>query len=474
MAEFYAAVTTNLGISLSADLLTGEQLEFTKLVAGGGTYSEEDLARTELQKATALRDQKQEFGFSAKEKVTDSCVLLKTLLSNEQLETGYRMTEIGVYARKTGEEGDGILYSIAVAKEADYFPPYNGLAAVEIVEDYYISVSDAENVTIQTGRDTPVLAEEFEKFKEDVKKKFETIPKVVIGPEETEVEEKDVLLVTEDGKIEEVKKAGVKYPIAVRGADVLTDETHLLVSQTEKDEWNAKPDPTSPVNQNVVNFVMAATRSMILSGEDLETLFSKLARWLNDLKTVALSGSYNDLTNRPNLGNAASQGVANNDTTTQAGYLADARIVRQHGVEIDQINSDLGGCKISWDGTNFWAQNGSSKKKLGKVSTSRELTSKMTSGSGGETISISYTCQSDQFLLVCGASRCDGNTNPNSFNFGSGVIPVINNVLIINDNTNSLRIFVGIIDAVPGTKVSCSYTISGRYTSAYLCVTELS
>ena len=378
MAEFYAAVTTNLGVSLSADLLTGEQLEFTKLVAGGGNYSEEDLARTELQKATALRDQKQEFGFSAKEKVTDSCVLLKTLLSNEQLETGYRMTEIGIYAKKAGEEGDGILYSIAVAKEADYFPPYNGLAAVEIVEDYYISVSDAENVTIQTGRDTPVLAEEFEKFKEDVEKKFETIPKVVIGPEETEVEEKDVLLVTKDGKIGEVKKDGVKYPLMVRGDNVLTDETHLLVSQDEKDKWNAKPDPTSPVNQNVVNFVMAAARSMILSGEDLETLFSKLARWLNDLKAVALSGSYNDLTNRPNLGNAASQGVANNDTTTQAGYVADARIVRQHGVEIDQINSDLSGrlpnnVKIISEGSGanvkYYAQLGAdtaSKKALGR------------------------------------------------------------------------------------------------------------
>ncbi len=32
-----------------------------------------------------------------------------------------------------------------------------------------------------------------------------------------------------------------------------------------------------------------------------------------------------------------------------------------------QINSDLGGCKISWDGTNFWAQNGNSKKKLGRI-----------------------------------------------------------------------------------------------------------
>ena len=401
MAEFYAAVTTNLGVSLSADLLTGEQLEFTKLVAGGGNYSEEDLARTELQKATSLRDQKQEFGFSAKEKVTDSCVLLKTLLSNEQLETGYRMTEIGIYAKKAGEEGDGILYSIAVAKEADYFPPYNGLAAVEIVEDYYISVSDAENVTIQTGRDTPVLAEEFEKFKEDVEKKFETIPKVVIGPEETEVEEKDVLLITKDGKIGEVKKDGVKYPLMVRGDNVLTDETHLLVSQDEKDKWNAKPDSTSPVNQNVVNFVMAAARSMILSGEDLETLFSKLARWLNDLKAVALSGSYNDLTNRPNLGNAASQGVANNDTTTQAGYVADARIVRQHGVEIDQINSDLGGCKISWDGSNFWAQHGSSKKKLGSPVPAL-IVNKV--GISTTSNSKSYTAAGEGYVIVCEAS----------------------------------------------------------------------
>ena len=85
MAEFYAAVTTNLGVSLSADLLTGEQIEFTKLVAGGGNYTEEELVRTELQKATALRNQKQEFGFSSIAKVTDSCVLLKTLLSNEKL-----------------------------------------------------------------------------------------------------------------------------------------------------------------------------------------------------------------------------------------------------------------------------------------------------------------------------------------------------------------------------------------------------
>lgn len=35
--------------------------------------------------------------------------------------------------------------------------------------------------------------------------------------------------------------------------------------------------------------------------------------------------------------------VANNDTTTAAGWVADARIVRQHGLEIDQLSSDISG-----------------------------------------------------------------------------------------------------------------------------------
>lgn len=45
------------------------------------------------------------------------------------------------------------------------------------------------------------------------------------------------------------------------------------------------------------------------------------------------------------LGAAAKYAVANNDTTTAPGFLADARVVKQHGDEIDQINSDLNGIK---------------------------------------------------------------------------------------------------------------------------------
>lgn len=173
MAEFYASVTTDAGIALAADLLVGEKLIFTKLVTGSGVYESDEITRTSLQKATELKTPQQEFGFSSITKETASCVLLKSLLSNVELTEGYRMTEIGIYVKKQGDEENEILYSISVAKEADYFPRYNGIAAIEIIEDYYITVSDAAEVSIQTGKGAAALLEDFEKFREEMQKKME-------------------------------------------------------------------------------------------------------------------------------------------------------------------------------------------------------------------------------------------------------------------------------------------------------------
>lgn len=168
MAEFYAAVTTDAGLALSADLLTGEQIVFTKLVTGSGAYDEHAMTRPMLQKVLQIKEPRQQFEFSRIEKATDNCILLKTLMSNASLTEGYRMTEIGIYAKKKGEEGEGILYSISVAKEADFFPRYNGLAAVEIIEEYYITVSDAAYVSLQTNSSAAVLKEDLEKLKAEI------------------------------------------------------------------------------------------------------------------------------------------------------------------------------------------------------------------------------------------------------------------------------------------------------------------
>lgn len=57
--------------------------------------------------------------------------------------------------------------------------------------------------------------------------------------------------------------------------------------------------------------------------------------------------------NYPAFGDAAKCGVANNDTTTGVGYLADARIVKVHGDEIDNITQEVNGVKQAFqDGCN--------------------------------------------------------------------------------------------------------------------------
>lgn len=172
MAEFYEAVTTDAGLALAADLLTGEQMVFTKLVTGSGIYDAQDMTRPSLQRVWQIKEPRQQFEFSRVEKVTDNCILLKTLISNVRLTEGYRMTEIGVYAKKKGDEGDGILYSISVAKEPDFFPRYNGLAAVEIIEEYYLTVSDAAEVLLQAGSGAAVLAEDLEKLRKELEERL--------------------------------------------------------------------------------------------------------------------------------------------------------------------------------------------------------------------------------------------------------------------------------------------------------------
>lgn len=92
---------------------------------------------------------------------------------------------------------------------------------------------------------------------------------------------------------------------------------------------------------NIVAFTTASKRTKISSGETHATLFGKIARWIADLKTVAFSGSYNDLSNKP-----AIPTVVNNNTTTEAGYALDARQANPNvegslGAQISALNSGL-------------------------------------------------------------------------------------------------------------------------------------
>lgn len=82
-------------------------------------------------------------------------------------------------------------------------------------------------------------------------------------------------------------------------------------------------------------------RENIKSGEKHRVLFGKIQKFFADLKTVAFSGKYGDLSERPTLGGAAGYKVADNDTTNNSEFLTTARVAYEHGQEIDALSRDF-------------------------------------------------------------------------------------------------------------------------------------
>ena len=143
-----------------------------------------------------------------------------------------------------------------------------------------------------------------------------------------------------------------------------------------------------------VEFEAAESRQPLKSGEKLSVLMGKAHRFFTDLKTVAFSGKYGDLSERPTLGGAAGYKVADNDTTNNSEFLATARVAYEHGLEIDGLSRDLNqrfpdGTGLQWDGTNFWGTTADGMKvKLGSL-TYRDFTITPTANSGSMSIDIS-------------------------------------------------------------------------------------
>lgn len=85
-------------------------------------------------------------------------------------------------------------------------------------------------------------------------------------------------------------------------------------------------------NDQTPSFTQAGTRENISSGEKLSTIFGKIMKFFSDLKTVAFTGSYADLLNKPT-----------DATTSSSGFLSAEDKVKLDGVESGaQANSVTG------------------------------------------------------------------------------------------------------------------------------------
>lgn len=93
------------------------------------------------------------------------------------------------------------------------------------------------------------------------------------------------------------------------------------------------------VNDAAPTFTQASTRTNIVSGEKLSILFGKIMKWFADLKTVAFSGSYNDLSDRPTVGNATLT-IQKNGTSVKT-FTANATADVTANITVPTKTSDL-------------------------------------------------------------------------------------------------------------------------------------
>ena len=122
-------------------------------------------------------------------------------------------------------------------------------------------------------------------------------------------------------------------------SELSDDSTHRVVTDTEKTTWSGK------VSDNPT-FTEASTRANIASGETFATILGKIKKYFTDLKSVAFSGSYTDLSDKPTIP------TVNDGTLTiqQDGTTLGTFTANQSGnTTVNITGGGGGGDSVSWN-----------------------------------------------------------------------------------------------------------------------------
>lgn len=174
---FNNAVMTNAGARLLTRAQAGEvKIQFTRIATGNGNYSAAEKTLAALQARTALKAQKNSYPLSDIDIFSDYSVKVTALITNKDPVTGqtlvtqgYYINEMGLYAKPEGAENSAeVLYSVTVTagENGDFMPPYNGYNPAQIIQDYFATVNNSAEVTINsTG--AALLVEDANKLRDD-------------------------------------------------------------------------------------------------------------------------------------------------------------------------------------------------------------------------------------------------------------------------------------------------------------------
>ena len=141
MANWNGLQLTNKGIALQAKVQAGEELVITKLKLGSGIVS----GGTDIKTLNDLIEPEQNLGIGAKEAVDDYCKISSTI-TNTELEAGYYVRELGVFAQDP-DDGE-VLYAYTTDGAPDYLPAGGGSTVISQEFSVMIAVDDVDNIEV--------------------------------------------------------------------------------------------------------------------------------------------------------------------------------------------------------------------------------------------------------------------------------------------------------------------------------------
>lgn len=137
MARFNTPVITNAGINIINRAINGENLEFSSIKIGDGTYTGSE----DLKTFTDLVGYKNTFNISAAS-VDGNILKINATVSNENVNVGYQIKEVGIYGKVGNQES---LIAIATAINPDFLADRTS-APVTIIMEFYLTIDRASEI----------------------------------------------------------------------------------------------------------------------------------------------------------------------------------------------------------------------------------------------------------------------------------------------------------------------------------------
>lgn len=318
MASFQPFKITTNGLSIQYKAQTGKELKFTKFILGDGTYtgSIRDLTALVSPKETANVKRLSVTGTGNNKKV-----IIGFDIDTSKITTGFYLREIGLYAKDPDTNEEVLIFYTNAGDTADYISNKTSTTISTKMINAELYISDVANITATidtsmtyaTASEVNALSTQLEILQGNVYTKDEVDTKISsVYKYKGTVATYDVLPTSGQivGDVYNVESNGMNYAWTGTGWDALGGAADLS-------DYLQKTGDGSNVT---ATFTEATARENIATGEKLSTLFSKIKKFFTDLKTVAFSGSFTDLSNKPTITSQTT--VTNFWNGTQAQYNA--------------------------------------------------------------------------------------------------------------------------------------------------------